>query len=68
LIGEFELAYIVQTVKLILSVCTCLVRRQDKSLVLQKLKNASFMGGFDVLACNHPGSDWLLINLERLYS
>ena len=58
----------VQTGKSILSVCTCLVHRQGETLVLQKLKNASFKGGFDVFVCNHSCSDLLLINLERLYS
>jgi len=38
----------VQTGKSILSICTCLVRRQDESLVLQKLKNASFKGSFNL--------------------
>jgi hypothetical protein len=57
-----------QTGKPILSVCTFLLRRQDESLVLQKPKNAPEQGCFDVLACNHSCSNWLLINLERFYS
>ena len=57
-----------QTGKPILSCCTCLVRRQDESLVLQKPKNAPGKGGYDRLACNHSCSNWLLINLERFYS